>query len=55
METWQESLFSFAEYPVAWPTPPPFFALRSSPERATKDGKQLRRLDCGELHFGLFG
>ncbi len=41
---------NFAEYPVAWPTPPPFFALRSSPERATKDGKQLRRPGCGELH-----
>ena len=34
------ALFSFAEYPAAWPTPPPFFALRSSPERATKDGKR---------------
>ncbi len=29
---WCAALFSFAEYPVAWPTPPPFIALRSSPE-----------------------
>ena len=34
METRQTGLFSFAEYPAAWPTPP----------------KRLRRLDCGELH-----
>ena len=30
----QAALFSFAEYPVAWPIPP----------------KQLRRQGCGELH-----